>query len=85
MSRIPLLMLVFLGVLGGCSSQSGTGGASGGGGSVDGPDPDPTGLPSSGIPDFDSLSVSVDIKNPRALEYDGEKVTFTVRLADQLG
>ncbi len=37
---------------------------------------------STGIPDQKSMSLSASVKNPNAWNYDGEIVTFTVRLAD---
>ncbi|HEY3486759.1 MAG TPA: hypothetical protein VGL10_01725 [Gammaproteobacteria bacterium] len=69
------LLITGLLVVAGCSSQSGG----------DVLDPDLTDFPSSGIPDQNSLSISVDKYNPRARNIDGTAVTITVRLADQLG
>lgn len=84
MSRVPFLILLSVLTLGGCSSQSGTGG---GAGNDDlGPiDPDPSVLPSSGLPDQNSFSVAVSTFNPRGMDFDGTTVTLTARLADQLG
>lgn len=38
---------------------------------------------STGIPDADSVSLSVDILNPEAFNWDGSTVSFTMRLADR--
>lgn len=37
---------------------------------------------STGVPDQKSMSLSASVKNPNAWNYDGETVTFTIRLAD---
>jgi hypothetical protein len=80
-----LLLFAFLTVLTGCGGQGGAGGDDDGAGPGGGTDPDPTDFPSSGIPDQNSFSISVDVLNPRAGSRDGTTVTLTARLADQLG
>lgn len=72
-----------------CSGQagsSGSGGSSSGGASSGGTtDPDPGGnFPSVGVPDHNSMSVSLSGANVRGLTFDGTTVAVTVRLADQL-
>jgi hypothetical protein len=83
MSRILLLTLLSVLVLTGCPKQSGTGGGGGtiGGGGVD---PDPSPQPSAGIPDQNSMSLSVSQYNLDCFNIDGPTADITVRLADQL-
>jgi hypothetical protein len=71
---------------GGSGSSGGpVGSSSSGSGAGNGPaDPDPSGFPSVGVPDQNSLSVSVSNYNPRARNVDGTQVSVTARLADQL-
>src|SRR5688572_24714604 len=86
MSRFPLLMLISIVLLAGCSAQSGTGGGGGGGGGAIDPgvDPDPSDQPSVGIPDQASMSLSVETFNLDCFNTDGPTTDITVRLADQL-
>ncbi|HEX5055288.1 MAG TPA: hypothetical protein VFX02_02205 [Gammaproteobacteria bacterium] len=84
MSRIPLLIPLAILLLAGCSQQSGTGTGGGpGGGSGGGTDPDPN-LPTTGIPDLDSMSISVDEASIEGFSRDNVTTTITVNLADRL-
>ena len=47
-------------------------------------DPDPAPFPSVGVPDQNSLSISLSELNTRGFNFDGTEVTVTARLADQL-
>jgi hypothetical protein len=82
MSRILLLTLLSVLVLTGCPKQSGTSGGGGGGGGG-GTDPDPN-LPTTGIPDLDSMSLSVAQSSIEGFDRDNVTTTITVSLADRL-
>jgi hypothetical protein len=86
MSRFPLLMLISIMLLAGCSAQSGTDGGGGGGGIGGGGnvDPDPSDQPSVGIPDQNSMSMSATEHNVNCFNTDGVTSTINVRLGDQL-
>lgn len=66
------------------SSSGGTSSSSSSSGGSGGANPDPSGFPSVGVPDQNSLSLSVTEYNPRGRNFDGTEVIVTARLADQL-